>query len=402
MKSSKLISVAALVLFAPTVMASNTWYVDGVSGSDSNTCISPTIACKTIGHAISLAASGDTIMVAGANYIGTLVIGISLHIVGCAPCTNATVIEGFGGPRDILPPMVNISNATAHVSLSNLTITGGFSGRGGGVYNQGVLTLNAVTIRGNIAYGFSPNGGGIANFGTLIINHSTISGNIARGNIGEMNTHAFGGGIANYGALTINNSTITENSAGGYYAGGGGIVSSGTLMINNSTFSGNSVAGQLIGRGGGIYNTGTLTISSSTLSGNSASATLSTLVAGGIFNLGTSTFQNTIVANSTHGGNCSGTVTSHGYNVSSDGTCNLSGPGDLNNHDPLLGPLQNNGGPTHTMALLSGSPAIDSGNPNGCTDGNGHLLTTDQRGMPRPDKEDIGRCDIGAYERQSD
>jgi hypothetical protein len=64
--------------------------------------------------------------------------------------------------------------------------------------------------------------------------------------------------------------------------------------------------------------------------------------------------------------------------------------------------LQNNGGPTDTMALLPGSPAIDSGNPGGCTDGQGHLLKTDQRGKPRPDKEDASGCDVGAYERQSD
>jgi hypothetical protein len=70
--------------------------------------------------------------------------------------------------------------------------------------------------------------------------------------------------------------------------------------------------------------------------------------------------------------------------------------------DPLLGPLQNNGGPTQTQALLSGSPAIDAGNPSGCTDGNGHLLKTDQRGMPRHDPEDTRGCDIGAYESQRD
>jgi hypothetical protein len=91
-----------------------------------------------------------------------------------------------------------------------------------------------------------------------------------------------------------------------------------------------------------------------------------------------------------------------GYNLSSDNTCNLTGPGDLNNANPELGPLQNNGGTTQTMALPSGSPAIDAGNPSGCTDGKGHLLTTDQRGMPRPDKEDTGGCDMGAYESQSD
>jgi hypothetical protein len=76
--------------------------------------------------------------------------------------------------------------------------------------------------------------------------------------------------------------------------------------------------------------------------------------------------------------------------------------GDLNGADPKLGRLKNNGGPTPTMALLSGSPAIDSGNPDGCTDSRGHLLKTDQRGKPRPDKEDTGGCDRGAFERQRD
>ena len=96
-------------------------------------------------------------------------------------------------------------------------------------------------------------------------------------------------------------------------------------------------------------------------------------------------------------------MTSNGYNLSSDSTCNFTGPGDLNNTDPMLGPLQNNGGPTQTMALPTGSPAIDAGNPKGCTDGAGHLLTTDQRGLPRPNTEDIADkkgCDMGAYEKQ--
>ena len=114
-------------------------------------------------------------------------------------------------------------------------------------------------------------------------------------------------------------------------------------------------------------------------------------------------FKTALLRTVLRGGNCSGpNITSDGYNLSSDGTCNFNAPGDLNNHDPLLGPLQNNGGPTQTMALLPGSPPIDGGNPAGCTDGSGHLLTTDQRGMPRPDKEDTRGCDKGAYERQSD
>jgi len=72
--------------------------------------------------------------------------------------------------------------------------------------------------------------------------------------------------------------------------------------------------------------------------------------------------------------------------MSSDNTCNFNGPGDMNNTIPLLGTLGNYGGPTQTIPLLSGSPAIDAGNPSGCTDGKGKLLTTDQRGLPRPNK----------------
>ena len=126
---------------------------------------------------------------------------------------------------------------------------------------------------------------------------------------------------------------------------------------------------------------------------------------GGIYNGGNSnpTLRNTIVANSALGGDCSGdgTITSEGYNLDSDGTCGFTGEGDLSNTDPLLGPLQDNGGPTFTHALLAGSPAIDGGNPAGCTDPWGNPLTTDQRGEMRPadgDCDGVPICDIGAYE----
>jgi hypothetical protein len=74
----------------------------------------------------------------------------------------------------------------------------------------------------------------------------------------------------------------------------------------------------------------------------------------------------------------------------------------MNSTNPKLGTLGYHGGPTQTIPLREGIPAIDAGNPNGCTDGKGNLLKTDQRGYPRPDKEDVGGCDIGAYEKQSD
>jgi hypothetical protein len=90
------------------------------------------------------------------------------------------------------------------------------------------------------------------------------------------------------------------------------------------------------------------------------------------------------------------------FSLSSDISCNLNGPGDLNGVDPKLGTLGNYLGPTKTIPLLSGSPAIDAGNPSGCTDYQGHLLKTDQRGYPRPNTEDRSGCDMGAYERQGD
>jgi hypothetical protein len=345
------------------------WYVDGVNGNDGNNCQTPETACKTIGHAISLASSGDSIIVEAGTYIENLTIGSSLKMIGSGAST--TIIDGNAAGT-----VLTIPAASAQVTLSNITIrNGGLTTFGGGIDNWGTLTINNTTVSENLAFqrrnqpGY---GGGIYNHGRTTINNSTISGNralCANYCTGE------GGGILNVGSLTINNSTITGNYAGGFgVARGGGIYNNGGVTINNSTINGNGTSGGVPGQGGGIWNN----------SGSSA------------------VLQNSIVANSVRAGNCYGGVTSHGYNLSSDGTCNLNNTGDLNNHDPMLGPLQNNGGPTPTMALLSGSPAIDAGNPSGCTDGQGQLLKTDQRGQPRPDKEDTVGCDMGAFESQSD
>jgi hypothetical protein len=384
--------VALFLALAPTALASSNWYVDGVHGSDSNNCKSPQTACKTIGHAISLASSGDSIVVAAAIYTENLTIGINLKVIGSGAAT--TIIDG-GGTGTV----VGISSG--HVTLSKVMIRNGAKvPNGGGIYNTGTLTINNVTLTANsVASGNQARGGGIFSDGTLTINNSAISGNTAAG------TYAgIGGGIYNSGTMTINDSTLSGNTASGAGAYGGGISNlAGKATINNSTISSNTASGNFAsGVGGGIYNAAAVTISNSTLSGNSARHGGVDGTGGGLSNGGTATLQNTVVANSPHGGNCSGTMTSKGYNLSGDSTCNFNNTGDLNNTDPMLGALQNNGGPTQTQALLSGSPAIDAGNPSGCTDGRGHLLQTDQRGKPRPDKEDTGGCDMGAYERQKD
>jgi hypothetical protein len=229
---------------------------------------------------------------------------------------------------------------------------------GPGVSNvAGFLTVLDSTLSGNSA-GQALDGGGILS-GTLFktpadvtIINSTISGNSAPD---------FGGGIAGgYWRVTIVNSTISGNSAGD---SGGGI--SGTfLTIMNSTISGNSA-----GSGGGIYHY--------------------------LFNLDIS---NTILNAGASGQNIfnnGGTIASHGYNISSDdGGGYLNGPGDQIKTDPLLGPLQHNGGPTLTQALLPGSPAIEAGDPN---------FTPppfyDQRGCPFL-RVFSGRVDVGSFEAQ--
>ena len=365
--------IALLFAIVPAALGSTTWYVDGVNGSDSNNCMSSQTACKTIKHAIKIATSGDSIMVAAATYTDILNFSISVNVIGSGAAT--TIIDG----RHRRGSAVVTINAKAKVTLSQVTIQNGgrgISGNGNGIYNVGTVTVNDSIINGNHA-GI---GGGILNSGTVTLSNSTLSGNQGKN----------AGGIVNSGTMTINNSTLSNNFA----PEGPGAVSNmgGTLTINNSTLSGNRA---YVGGGGLITNQGgaTVTINNSTLSGNSVRHG----AAGGI--VGTATLQNTILANNT-GGNCYGGVTSSGYSLSSDATCNFNGPGDVNNTDPKLGPLQDNGGPTQTMALLSGSPAIDAGNPNGCRDNLGQLLTTDQRGQPRPDKEDKGGCDMGAYESQ--
>jgi hypothetical protein len=344
-----------MLALAPAAHASTNLYVNGAKGSDSNNCKTPQHACKTIGHAIALASSGDTVKVAPSTYKENLDIGISLNILGANART--TIVDGNQSKT-----VFTISKGVV-VSFSGLTIENGSAAGGyaGGIVNEGTLTISRCTITGN-------NGSG-----------------------------GYVGGIFNnFGTTTVTNSTITGNSASGGYVGGI-FIDGGTATFTNSTITGNSVSGGYVG---GIfnYNGGTTTVSSSTITGNSASGGY----AGGIFiDGGTTTFQNTIMANS--GANCSGTVSSEGYNLSSDGTCNFNGKGDKNNTEPKLGTLGYHGGPTQTFPELLKSPTVDKGNPSGCTDGEGHKLTTDQRGYPRPGKDKHHkRCDMGAYERQTD
>ena len=253
---------------------------------------------------------------------------------------------------------------------------------GGGIYNQGTMTLTYSIFSGNTTQWY--NGGGIYNDGTLTVTSSTLSENSA-GSSGA------GGGISNQGTATVADSTLSGNSA--YYYGGG-IYNPGTLTLTDSTLSGNSAQYYY---GGGIHNTGTAIVTNSTIAGNSATYGSG----GGIYNGSTTTLNNTIVAGNT-GSYCAdiyGSVTAN-YSLIQDTT----GTGfvndtstDILNQDPLLGTLGNHGGPTQTIPLLPGSPAIDKGSNSLAIDPDSQPLVYDQRGLPFA-RIVNGTVDIGAVE----
>ena len=194
---SSLPIVALFLALVPTAMAGSRWYVDGMNGSDKNNCKSPQTACKTIGHTISLASSGDSIRVAPATYRENLTVTFSLNLIGSG--ANTTIVDGGG-----IGTVVIISSAAANVALSRVTIRNGLAPSGGGINNSGTLVLNNNKISRNTANQyFAGQGGGIYNNGTLTINKSTISGNTAA---------ASSSGIAGQGAGINNAGTLGSST----------------------------------------------------------------------------------------------------------------------------------------------------------------------------------------------
>jgi hypothetical protein len=270
-------------------------------------------------------------------------------------------------------------------TLQNLTIADGRAGSGGGIANDGTTTATHCTFSGNGTTA-GGNGGALYNTGTLTLTDSTLSGN---GTTGGGN----GGAIYSTGTLTVSRCTIRGNTAAGG-GNGGGIYNTGTLTIANSTIAGN---GATTGDGGGLYhNSDEGTVVNCTISGNSAG-----IDGANVFLNGDATFTNTIVAG-TPGANCNDFSPSDGgHNIDDGATCRFTGSGcsdtsgtSFCDTNPLLASAEpaNNGGPTQTIALLVGSPAIDHGDPDACAaapvDG------VDQRGVSRP----AGQCDVGAFE----
>ena len=319
-----LLSIVAVPAFADTITVTNT--NDSGPGS--------------LRNALAIANDGDTINFAVSGTIaltsGELVVDNNITISG--PGSDNLAVDGNSKSR------VFYVGPDATVIISDLTITNGTTPRGeagGGIYNDhSTLTLNACDVSDNLADLGS--GGGIFTYGGLgTVNNSTFTGNSAffgggiyivadqSGNatltvntstfIGNMGGFA-GGGIYNYAisgsaTVTLNNSTFNGNSAGTNGAGGGGGIyndNGGTATVNNSTFSSNSSS---IFAGGAIYNSNNLTLNNTTFNGDSAD------VAGSIYNDQALVNIGNTILNAGAGGNIfsnSGTITSLGYNLSSD------------------------------------------------------------------------------------
>jgi hypothetical protein len=423
------------------------------NASSGGTC--PGATC-TLRQAIATAVPGDTINFDMATVTSPLTpdfpelaINKNLTIQGPGAGLLTLRSNSSAGPR-----LFNIA-AGFTLNVSGLTIANFrpnvFAGHGGAIVNAGTLNLTGVVFTGNRTFD-GGNGGAIRNSGTLNITDSVFSGNFTTAGGGgtggaihntpsgvlDIDRTTFvnnsgeeeGGAIANDGTLKVTNSSFINNAlvaTNGFEGGGGAInhYADTTLVITNCTFSGNSVSGTfepppngLPGGGGAIANShnGIIEITHSTISGNSMTATNGN--GGGVANFrfhgttGTIKIKNSIVAGNTAtpstGADVFGLFVSQGFDFigradGSTGFANGVGNDQAGTNaapiNPMLGAVENNGGPTFTMAPQAGSPVIDAGSSFG--------IATDQRGLSRPvdwpaTASGAGdQADIGAFELQN-
>jgi hypothetical protein len=370
--------------------------------------------------AISLLCGGAFVPVAPSVALAAGVVGTGT----AASCTDAALDTALASGG-----LVTFNcGGRAMIDISGKTIAADTTVDGGGVItlsggspafniDSGVeFTLHNLRIAGGVGGLFAQDGA------SVIVTHSEFTGIIGDGPFGEgimmvgngtlsVTASTFTGsttGIGltsngpSHGSATVTNSTFTDNDAGN--RDGGGIENVGwTLAVTNSTFIGNRA-----GAGGGIENAGgTLSVINCTFSGNNGQ-----VGGGGINNIieagaGPVTVANSIFSANTSD-NCNAPITDSGHNLDDGTSCGFSSAkGSLINTNPQLDPLglQNNGGPTETVALCAGagvpagctaaSPAIDAGDQAICAAAPVNNL--DQRGFVRPGTGHT-QCSIGAYE----
>jgi hypothetical protein len=428
-------------IVAKPARAAGPWYV-APGGSDGDPC-DLADPCATVNGAIGKATAGDTILVASGVYTGAgaevILLDKSLALsggwnIGFSQQAGLTTVDGENTRRGLTVP------SGVQASVDGFDFVGGYAEQGGGLRNDGALAVTSSRVADNASdNGISNSGAGLFNSGMLTLTDVLIVDNTMLAlpgagiyNVGTLrlvDSHVSrnglgvgGGGIINSGLLTVTGSLIDQNEFYGIYNfaslaltgssvsrnGGSGLVTYfGPLTITTSVidrnflgidiFGGaianlvNSTVSSNLGQGGiRVYGGGTLYLSSSSII-NNASPGLDGSANGSV------TMKNSLVAGSrpnpgNSAADCYGSLTSAGYNlIGTMSGCSLTGGvGDLLNVNPQVGALINDPG---YHPLLAGSPAISAGNPAGCTDHFGNPLPTDQRGVAR-----VGRCDIGAYE----
>lgn len=311
----------------------------------------------TIRAALASSKAGDLIAVPKGDYqvtSGDLLVSKGVTIQGAG--ARATILHGDSDNR-----VFDVESATA-VTIRALTVTGGHDAEGGGILSNSPLTLSSIRVTDNHA---TANAGGIRSAKALTVGASLIDHNVA----GDS-----GGGLRVSSSVTVDitNSTIAENGASG--DGGGLVVTNAgptTITLTHDTVVNNSAAGE-----GGAFRNGTgntIKYRNTIFSGNSA----------GSAPAGPTCREAGGATNTSLGGNrSSGDVTG----------CNLTATNDVNGAALELGPLQNNGGPTDTYQLGTGSQALNA-DPN-----DSNCPSSDQRGVPRPEGS---ACDAGALERST-
>ena len=290
-----------------------------------------------------------TASVSGTINLASVLPDITKDITFIGPGASILTVRRSSGGNYRIFTVLNTNNT---VSFDGFTIANGSHPvQGGGVYNSGNLTLTGCVVSGNTA----PQGGGVQNDNTLTMNRCVIVGNTASPN--------FGGGLISYGAITMNNCLIVSNRSD-QDTGGVGLSGGGSLTAINCTIARNTA----VTEGGGIVISGGSVgvIRNSIVAENSASSSAN--ISG---NLDAASSYNLIGAESGNGGLTNGT------NGNQVGVANAR-----------LAALGNYGGPTQTIALLPGSPAINAGTASGAP-------ALDQRGVAR-----VGATDVGSFESQ--
>ncbi len=374
----------------------------------------------------------DTLTIAGAGQFSTIVDGnfndrvFDVHQTGALQMSAVTVrngnVNGDGGGIRGRGPLtltdvtladntgkdgggVSLDKVGSTAVFANVTFERNSADKGAGLHaDETPVTITGSVFSQNVA---DKEGGGtfldksMASVSTSVFDDNEaekggglfmkdgIASTIADSAFTANRASKDGGGLYfDKSRIDIDRSLIAANTAeegGGVFIKGGGS----NIGLENTTISGNTATKA----GGGIQkeNNGPARLLNVTLYDNGSPDGGGVHVKGGNLSL-----TNTMIANSSQGADCAGTILSLGNNLDSDGSCQLLQPGDLPNTDPLVGPLQNNGGPTLTHALADLSPARDAGTNTGCPG-------TDQRGEPRPvdgDGDAVAVCDIGAYEAE--